>query len=252
MNSRHTVIFVVLPNCRTSGLDFLFFGSCLNFSFQLGCQAHDGSRLDCSSRGDAEVEAYQLFENQVPDEHGKCPKSKSLSASHTAKIVSPQNLVLPTFPKQLPSKGGFWSPLKAIPLSSFYKLHRMPSVTAMTEPGQDDALTIELPRSEPMSSPEPHHALPQNGVIHNKLLEQVIRTPGRLPSPQPTHLGVPGPSQHRVLHEEGSGYVAPKFEGKELQMDQGMCKMYLVASFNPELTWECSHGSDRGKRIHTA
>jgi len=34
-------------------------------------------------------------------------------------------------------------------------------------------------------------------------------------------LSVPGSSQHKVLHEEGSGYVAPKFEGKELQMDQG-------------------------------
>ena len=72
----------------------------------------------------------------------------------------------------------------------------------------------EIPRSETSSTEPP------NGV-HNKLLEQVIRTPGRQPSPQPTHLSVPGPAQPRVLHEEGSGYVAPKFEGKDLQMEQG-------------------------------
>ncbi|KYG44899.1 hypothetical protein M433DRAFT_155085 [Acidomyces richmondensis BFW] len=56
----------------------------------------------------------------------------------------------------------------------------------------------------------------------NKLLEKVVRTPGRQPSPQPTHLSVPaaGPLPHRVLHETGSGYVAPKFEGKEQQMQE--------------------------------
>ncbi|KAK5154670.1 glutamate dehydrogenase (NADP(+)) gdh1 [Oleoguttula sp. CCFEE 6159] len=63
-------------------------------------------------------------------------------------------------------------------------------------------------------------SLHANG-IHNKLLEQVIRTPGRMPSPQPTHLSVPGVTQHRVLREE-SGYVAPKFEGKEQQMEEVM------------------------------
>lgn len=209
--------------------------------------------LDCPSRGDADVEAFRLFDNQLPDDHGKCPKNKSLSASHTTKIVSPQKLTLPTSPNQLPSNGGFWAPLKAIPLSSFYKLHRLPSLTAMTEPGQDDAHTIELPRSEPMSHPEPNQTLPQNGTVHNRLLEQVIRTPGRQPSPQPTHLGVPGPSQHRVLHEEGSGYVAPKFEGKELQMDQGTCKLYTFAFSHTEAdVRELSHGSDRGEGIHTA
>jgi glutamate dehydrogenase len=56
---------------------------------------------------------------------------------------------------------------------------------------------------------------------HNKLLDQVIRTPNRMPSPQPTHLNVPGANaHHRVLHEKGSGYVAPKFEGKKEQMEQ--------------------------------
>jgi hypothetical protein len=53
----------------------------------------------------------------------------------------------------------------------------------------------------------------------NKLLEQVIRTPGRMPSPQPVHLNVPGIPHSRVLQEDGPGYVAPKFEGKEQQME---------------------------------
>ncbi|KAK3674450.1 NAD-dependent glutamate dehydrogenase [Recurvomyces mirabilis] len=57
-----------------------------------------------------------------------------------------------------------------------------------------------------------------NGLaLPNKLLERVVRTPDRQPSPQPTHLGVPG--QTHVLQETGSGYVAPKFEGKSKQMD---------------------------------
>ena len=85
------------------------------------------------------------------------------------------------------------------------------------ESGTENA--VKLPRRESTAeTPEPR---PENG-LHNKILEQIIRTPGRQPSPQPTHLSVPGSSQHKVLHEEGSGYVAPKFEGKELQMDQGM------------------------------
>jgi hypothetical protein len=66
--------------------------------------------------------------------------------------------------------------------------------------------------------------------LHNKLLEQVVRPPGRQPSPQPTHLGVPGASHSnnsRILHETGPGYVAPKFEGKEQQMEDGMHALRL-------------------------
>jgi len=63
-----------------------------------------------------------------------------------------------------------------------------------------------------------------NGVLHNKLLDQVSQTPDRQPSPQPTHLSVPGGASGthtpRILHETGSGYVAPKFEGKEQQMEE--------------------------------
>lgn len=116
----------------------------------------------------------------------------------------------------------YWQPLKAIPLASYYKLHRVPSLDSLEVMAeeQDDAQPIELPQNEPTVIEQPQDKVAQDG-IQNKILEQVVRTPGRLPSPQPTHLTVPTPGQHRVLHEEGSGYVAPKFEGKELQMDQG-------------------------------
>lgn len=227
MDCRHTVVFVVLVKCRDLWHSAFLILACLICS-NSGVKRIMVIDLDCTGR---------LFENPLPDEHGNGPKNKTLSASHTANnMASPHNLTFPTSTKQLPSNGRFWSPLKAIPLFSFYKLHRVPSLTAMAEPGQDDAHTIELPRSEPTSNPELHHTRPQNGIIHNKLLEQVVRTPGRQPSPQPTHLSVPGPSQHRVLHEEGSGYVAPKFEGKELQMDQGTCRIFLAALCYVKLT----------------
>ncbi|KAF2268543.1 NAD-dependent glutamate dehydrogenase [Lojkania enalia] len=65
------------------------------------------------------------------------------------------------------------------------------------------------------------------GPLQNKLLDAVVRGPGRGPSPQPTHLSIPGSgaSTPRVLPREGpggSGYVAPKFEGKEKQMEEVM------------------------------
>lgn len=63
----------------------------------------------------------------------------------------------------------------------------------------------------------------------NKLLDQVAAQQGtpRRPSPLPTHLSVPGSGQStpRVLPQEGSegsGYEAPKFEGKEKQMEAVM------------------------------
>jgi glutamate dehydrogenase len=73
---------------------------------------------------------------------------------------------------------------------------------------------------------------PLNPAKH-KLVDQVIRTPGRQPSPQPTLLGVPGASHsnqslHRILSDHSSGYVAPKFEGKKAQMEQGMDTADLV------------------------
>lgn len=74
----------------------------------------------------------------------------------------------------------------------------------------------------------PNGTLP-SGPIQNKLVQQVIRTPDRQPSPQPTLLGVPGASQqnhsnqslHKILSDHSSGYVAPKFEGKKAQMEEG-------------------------------
>lgn len=53
----------------------------------------------------------------------------------------------------------------------------------------------------------------------NKLLDQIIRTPDRMPSPQPTHLNA-GMASHKILQEPGSGYVAQEFEGKHQQMEQ--------------------------------
>ncbi|KAL1958067.1 hypothetical protein VTO42DRAFT_5107 [Malbranchea cinnamomea] len=66
----------------------------------------------------------------------------------------------------------------------------------------------------------------------NKHLDAVVRTPGRQPSPQPTHLGIPG-GTHRVLSEEGPGYVATVFEGKEKQMEAVMDKLE-ESGFIPE------------------
>lgn len=56
---------------------------------------------------------------------------------------------------------------------------------------------------------------------HNKILDNVAGSSVRQPSPQPTHLAIPGGGQHRILSEEDPGYVAAKFEGKEKQMEQG-------------------------------
>lgn len=121
------------------------------------------------------------------------------------------------------SNGIFWPPLKAVPLASYYKVHRVPSLDSLTimAEEQNSVQAIELPQNEPSNIEEPQEKSPPPNGVHNKILENVIRTPGRQPSPQPTHLGVPGSSQHRVLPEQGSGYIAPKFEGKEQQMDQG-------------------------------
>ncbi|KAJ5214822.1 Glutamate dehydrogenase NAD-dependent [Penicillium chermesinum] len=56
---------------------------------------------------------------------------------------------------------------------------------------------------------------------HNKHFDHVVGSALRQPSPQPTHLGVPG-TPHRVLSEEDPGYVAATFEGKQKQMEQVM------------------------------
>ena len=84
-----------------------------------------------------------------------------------------------------------------------------------------------------------------NGLApHNKILDQVIRTPNREPSPQPTHLSVPGSGTHtpRILTERGSGYEAPKFEGKAEQKEKVMDlleeKAFVpVDLIEPEADW---------------
>ncbi|KAL7267904.1 NAD-dependent glutamate dehydrogenase [Rhizina undulata] len=53
-----------------------------------------------------------------------------------------------------------------------------------------------------------------NGTDSEALLEARFKTP----SPQPTHLSVPGHNP-RVLKDDASGYVTPVFEGKEKQME---------------------------------
>lgn len=71
----------------------------------------------------------------------------------------------------------------------------------------------------------------------NKLVADVSRTPGRQPSPQPTHFSVPpamsrtgsgqsghshtGSNGHRILRSATVGYIAPEFAGKKVQQEQG-------------------------------
>ena len=187
--------------------------------------APDLQRPAPAERGEVDVDRFRLFDetNDV-----NCTPTLNNRPLSTIKLVSDYvpatEIGLNPERQELTSKGGFWPHLKAIPLASYYKLHRVPSLPAM-EQDRNGAHAIELPRGEPTPSSEPQEQesqerVPQNG-IQNKLLEHVVRTPDRQPSPQPTHLSVPGSSQHRILHEGDSGYVAPKFEGKELQMDQG-------------------------------
>lgn len=77
----------------------------------------------------------------------------------------------------------------------------------------------------------------------HKLVEQIVRTPGRQPSPQPTMLGVPGATQsnqslHKILSDHSSGYVAPQFEGKKAQMEEGEhCNMLDVYGTDPAQSW---------------
>lgn len=194
-----------------------------------------------------QVQRFQLVDNNDSN-HVNCASTTTNRNLLTASKLTPHHLPIQSLDinaaaNPLTSNGAFWSPLKAIPLASYYKLHRVPSLSTMTEPDSDEMDEIHVPRSESTVEPteqvseygvqnavklprresttEPPERLLENGV-HNKILEHIVRTPGRQPSPQPTHLSVPSSSQHKVLHEEGSGYVAPKFEGKELQMDQGM------------------------------
>ena len=83
---------------------------------------------------------------------------------------------------------------------------------------------VSRPKPSPFSSGDVSGSGTPTGFqrhhVVNKQLDGVARTPGRQPSPQPTHLGIPG-GTHRVLSEKGPGYVAAKFEGKTKQMEAG-------------------------------
>ncbi|KAL6714669.1 NAD-dependent glutamate dehydrogenase [Lecanora helva] len=128
--------------------------------------------------------------------------------------------------------GALFPSLKATPLASYYKLHRVPSLPSTPSSDSFTMESVQLPRRESTTEPPPESTT-QNG-LHNKILEHVVRTPGRQPSPQPTHLSVPGSSQSNILHEEGSGYVAPKFEGKDQQMEQVMDQLEEKGFIPPE------------------
>ena len=67
-----------------------------------------------------------------------------------------------------------------------------------------------------MTTASPVHMRP---LPINKMVEALSTSPGRMPSPQPANLGGAG-QPHRVINEPGHGYIAPKFEGKEEQMEK--------------------------------
>jgi glutamate dehydrogenase len=78
-------------------------------------------------------------------------------------------------------------------------------------------------------------------VAAHKLLGQNPPSQNRGPSPHPTHLSVPGSSgvsTPRIIPQEGaggSGYVAPKFEGKAKQMEAVMDGVESKGFMPPEL-----------------
>ncbi|KAL8906861.1 MAG: hypothetical protein Q9207_001788 [Kuettlingeria erythrocarpa] len=199
------------------------------------CPRHLGTIYE----GNPDADANGVLSIADTDVNAGSPATKLISNGHAA-----ENDALYKTKQQVGSNGILWPPLKAVPLASFYKVHRVPSLDSLTimAEEQNSVQAIELPQNEPSNIEEPQDKSPPPNGVHNKILENVIRTPGRQPSPQPTHLGVPGSSQHRVLPEQGSGYIAPKFEGKEQQMDQVMDlieeKGFIPAEFvETETNW---------------
>jgi hypothetical protein len=80
----------------------------------------------------------------------------------------------------------------------------------------DDMASLEVPTS------------PLSPV--NKIIKDVVATPDRHPSPQPTHFSVPykngNGNGHRVLRSATVGYIAPEFKGKKAQMLQGKLRFF--------------------------
>ncbi|KAL3425596.1 NAD-specific glutamate dehydrogenase [Phlyctema vagabunda] len=85
---------------------------------------------------------------------------------------------------------------------------------------QESMASIEGTASRTPNSPNMN-----SSPVINRFTEQVIRTPGRVPSPQPTHFSVPlskansNGNGHRVLRSATVGYIAPEFKGRKAQMD---------------------------------
>jgi glutamate dehydrogenase len=102
-------------------------------------------------------------------------------------------------------------------------------LTAMLSPIETDTVLTDFPiYIDPFQSVSAE--MEENKLLPNKLVDQVIRTPGREPSPQPTHFsvtghqrhgGVIGGNGHRVLRSATVGYIAPRFEGKKAQIAEG-------------------------------
>ncbi|KAH7064266.1 Glutamate/Leucine/Phenylalanine/Valine dehydrogenase-domain-containing protein [Paraphoma chrysanthemicola] len=91
-----------------------------------------------------------------------------------------------------------------------------------------------------MASSSPVNGVSGAQVAAHKLLGQSLQPSDRHPSPNPTHLSVPGSGQStpRIIPQEGaggSGYVAPKFEGKEKQMEAVMDGVEQKGFMPPEL-----------------
>ncbi|KAG8532611.1 glutamate dehydrogenase (NADP(+)) gdh1 [Bacidia gigantensis] len=198
-------------------------------------------RLQNGILDSADVHHFHLFDDSIPP---NCPpthvKHPIVATKLAANTLSPDAIDIDLSENGVTEDCRYWNPpLQAVPLASYYKLHRVPSLDGMAEkPAADLGNGVNLPVrpsvTESLARTSP------NGV-QNKILEQVVRTPGREPSPQPTHLSVPGPGQPRVLHEQGSGYVAPKFEGKELQMEQVMDQIEEKGFIPPEFVETETH-----------
>lgn len=93
----------------------------------------------------------------------------------------------------------------------FPKYEEPPEFSELDEPA---AIMADISRSS-RSPTSPSH----------KQVDDIVRSPGRKPSPQPMHFSVPpkngNGNGHRILRSATVGYIAPEFKGKAAQMLQG-------------------------------
>jgi hypothetical protein len=129
-------------------------------------------------------------------------------------------------PSSLPARPELGSDVEAESFNlSAAHAHIDPASSASESLKRNDTRDLDIISNSTASSTPTDNTMSSttsNG-LHNKALEQVIRTPDRKPSPQPSSLNVPGSSMSRMLPDQSPGYVAPKFEGKDEQMEQGEC-----------------------------